>query len=101
MPPPHLSGKAPQWPMEDAIVFAMCLRDIPDLNKAFEKFEKLRKERTEKIVKTSEQSGKFMTSTNPILKLFKRRLLSYFIKSYAKNLDWIFSHEIDWDKKIK
>ena len=94
-------GQGAAMAMEDAIVFAMCLRDIPDLNKAFEKFEKLRKERTEKIVKTSEQSGKFMTSTNPILKLFKRRLLSYFIKSYAKNLDWVFSYEIDWDKKIK
>ena len=94
-------GQGAAMAMEDAIVFAMCLRDIPDLNKAFEKFEKLRKERTEKIVKTSEQSGKFMTSANPILKLFKRRLLSYFIKSYAKNLDWIFSYEIDWDKKVE
>ena len=94
-------GQGAAMAMEDAMVLAMCLRDIPDLNKSFEKFEKLRKVRTEKIVKTSEQSGKFMTSTNPILKLFKRRLLSYFIKSYAKNLDWIFSYEIDWDKKIK
>ena len=94
-------GQGAAMAMEDAIILAKCLRDIPDLNKAFEKFEKLRKKRTEKIVKTSEQSGKFMTSTNPILKLFKRRLLSYFIKSYAKNLDWIFSHDMNWDEKVK
>ena len=94
-------GQGAAMAMEDAIVLAICLRDMPDLNKAFKKFEKLRKKRTENIVKTSEQSGKFMTSTNPILKLFKRRLLSYFIKSYAKNLDWIFSYKVDWNEKIK
>ncbi len=87
--------------MEDAIILAKCLRDIPNWNNAFEKFEKLRKERTEKIVKTSEQSGKFMTSTNPIGKLFRRMLLPSLIKSYAKRLDWIFSYKIDWDEKIK
>ena len=94
-------GQGAAMAMEDAIILAMCLRDIPDWNNAFEKFEKLRKERTEKIVKTSEQSGKFMTSTNPIGKLFRRMLLPTLIKSYTKRMDWIFSYKIDWDKKIK
>ena len=94
-------GQGAAMAMEDAIVLAMCLRDIPNMNNAFEKFEKLRKERTEKIVKTSEQSGKFMTSTNPIGKLFRRVLLPSLIKSYTKRLDWVFSYNIDWDKKIK
>ena len=77
------------------------LRDIPQLNQAFTKFEKLRKKRVERIVKTSQQSDKFMTTTNPIGKLFRRLLLSYSIKSYIKKLDWIFSYKIDWDEKIK
>ena len=94
-------GQGAAMAMEDAIVLAKCLRDIPDLNNAFAKFEKLRKERVEKVVKTSEQSGKFMTSTNPIGKLFRRMLLPYLMKSYAKRMDWVFSYEIDWGEKIK
>ena len=94
-------GQGAAMAMEDAIILAKCLRDVPDLNIAFKKFEKLRKERVEKIVKTSEQSGKFMTSTNEIGKLFRRMLLPYLMKSYAKRMDWVFSYEIDWDEKIK
>ena len=94
-------GQGAAMAMEDAIVLAKCLRDISSLDDAFKKFENLRKQRTEKIVKTSEQSGKFMTSTNPVGKLFRRVLLPFLIKSYTKRLDWIFSHDIEWDKKIK
>ena len=94
-------GQGAAMAMEDAIVLAKCLRDISSLEDAFEKFENLRKQRTERIVKTSEQSGKFMTSTNLVGKLFRRVLLPSLIKSYAKRLDWIFSYDIDWDKKIK
>ena len=51
-------GQGAAMAMEDAVILSMCLRDIPDVNDAFTKFEKLRKKRTEKIVKTSQQSGK-------------------------------------------
>ena len=95
------TGQGAAMAMDDAVVFAMCLRDIPQLNQAFTKFEKLRKKRVERMVKTSQQSDKFMTTTNPIGKLFRKLLLSYSIKSYTKKLDWIFSYKIDWDEKIK
>lgn len=93
-------GQGAAMAMEDAVVLAKCLRDIPQLNQAFAKFEKLRKQRVEKIVKASQESGKIMTTTNPIGKLFRNMLMSYGIKSYAKKYGWIFSHRIDWDERI-
>ena len=94
-------GQGAAMAMEDAVVLAKCLRDISQLDQAFAKFEKLRKQRAEKIVKASQESGKIMTTTNPIGKLFRNMLMSYGIKSYAKKYDWIFSYKVDWDEKIK
>ena len=94
-------GQGAAMSMEDAVIMAMCLRDIPDMDDAFTKFEKLRKRRTEKIVKTSQQSGKFMTACNPFKQALRNLLLPVTISSSIKKLNWIFSYKLDWSKKIK
>lgn len=98
---PH-AGQGASMAMEDAIVFAKCLRDIPNKEKAFELFEKIRKERAEKIVKLAQQLGNMFSMTNPIQKWFRNKIIMpLFIKRGLKPADWIYLHRIDWDKKIK
>ncbi len=88
--------------IEDAAVLAKCIRDIPNLNDAFEKFEKLRKKRVEKVVKTARQNGKVLSVTNPIQKIFRGVMLSLMLKRMSISpMNWIFSYNVEWDKKIK
>ena len=95
-------GQGAAMAMEDAVVLAMCLRDIPILQQAFSIFEKLRKERTEKVVKLSIQNGDLMNASNPLKKMFRDKMLSTMLnKSIVKKMDWLFSYKIDWDEKIK
>ena len=95
-------GQGAAMAMEDAVVLAMCLRDIPTIQLAFSTFEKLRKERTEKVVKLSIQNGDLMNASNPIKKMFRDKMLSTVLnKSIVKKMDWLFSYKIDWNEKIK
>lgn len=63
--------------MEDAVVLAKCLRDLPDLNEAFAAYELLRRERTERLVAYSR--GDIRTPTG----------------------DWLYSHSIDWNESVR
>lgn len=95
-------GQGAAMAMEDAVVLAKCLRDIPNLSKAFSTFENLRKDRVEKTIKNAQQAGNLMTTRNPVKKLFRNLFLPFiFNKSIVKRMDWLFSYKIDWDKKIK
>ena len=98
---PHI-GQGASMAIEDAAVLAKCIRDIPNLNDAFEKFEKLRKKRVEKVVKTARQNGKVLSVTNPIQKIFRGVMLSLMLKRMSISpMNWIFSYNVEWDKKIK
>ena len=99
---PHI-GQGAAISMEDAVVLAKCIRDIPSMENAFEKFERLRKPRAERIVKEAQNTGKFVLTKNPIKRRFSNILLSLTLRKSAvkKRQNWIFSYKIDWDKKIK
>ena len=51
------SGQGASLAIEDAIVLAKCLRDIPDTAAAFAAFKKLRQDRVERVVKHGKRSG--------------------------------------------
>lgn len=97
---PHV-GQGAVMAIEDAIVLAKCLRDIPNTQKAFEIFEKLRKARTEKVVKMAQKYGDAFTTTNPIKKWFRNKMIPMMIKRGNEPFDWIYSYKVDWDEKIK
>ena len=98
---PHI-GQGAAISMEDAVVLVKCIRDIPSMENAFEKFEQLRKPRAERIVKEAQNTGKFVLTKNPIKRRFSNILLSLTLRKSAvkKRQNWIFSYKIDWDKKV-
>ena len=95
-------GQGASLAMEDSIILAKCLRDIPNLHSAFGTFEKLRKNRVEKIIKLSKQNGRTLTTSNRAKQILRNFILSLILNmSTIKKQNWIFSYKIDWDEKIK
>ncbi len=62
--------------IEDSVVLAQCLRDLPDPASAFAAYENLRRERVEKLVAAS--AG----------------------QDVGEESGWLYAHHIDWDAKI-
>jgi 2-polyprenyl-6-methoxyphenol hydroxylase-like FAD-dependent oxidoreductase len=96
------SGQGASMALEDAIVLAMCLRDIPDLEQAFAAYEHLRRPRTVKMHQAGVQgdSGKF--ATLPVQQWFRDLMTPVFLKLFAnpKVSDWMYSYRVNWDEPV-
>jgi 2-polyprenyl-6-methoxyphenol hydroxylase-like FAD-dependent oxidoreductase len=92
------AGQGSSLAMEDAIVLAKCVRDLPVLEDAFAAYEQLRRDRAERVVKFSRQRGNNKAASNPIARWFRDLLLPFFLKSLANSaaLDWVYTYAVDW-----
>jgi 2-polyprenyl-6-methoxyphenol hydroxylase-like FAD-dependent oxidoreductase len=97
--PPH-NGHGASMALEDAIVLAKCLRDIPEIEDALETFENLRKERVEKVAKQARQIGKQKTMTNPVKRWFRDQMMPIFLKFGTRSMDWLFAYRVEWDQQL-
>jgi 2-polyprenyl-6-methoxyphenol hydroxylase-like FAD-dependent oxidoreductase len=97
------AGQGASLAMEDAIVLAQCLRDIPELKEAFITYERLRRERVERVVQYAHSLGSWRVMTNPIQIWFWELLMPFFLKRSANptELDWIYSYKVDWDAPVE
>jgi 2-polyprenyl-6-methoxyphenol hydroxylase-like FAD-dependent oxidoreductase len=97
------SGQGASMALEDAVVLARCLRDIPDVEQAFATYEQLRRERTAKMFELGQRgdSGKFVT--RPLQQWFRDLTTPIFLKLFAnpQASDWIYSYKVDWDEPIR
>ncbi len=96
---PHV-GHGASLAMEDAIVLAKCLRDIPDVESAFEMYEKLRKQRTQKIVSLAQHLSKSKTTSNPLAAWYRDISLPSYLERSAELMDWIYSYQVNWDEEV-
>ena len=96
------SGQGASMALENAAILAKCLRDIPDLEQAFETYEGLRRDRTVKMFDLGQRSdsGKFVTG--PLQQWFRDLTTPIFLKLFAntKASDWIYSYSVDWDAPV-
>jgi len=92
---PHL-GQGASTALEDAVVLARCLRDVPRLEHAFTTFEALRRERVEKIVEQARRNGQQKAITNPVGAFIRDLMLPIFIK-LGGSLDSIYGYRPDWE----
>lgn len=97
------AGQGASLAMEDAIVLAKCLQDIPDLSPAFETYERLRRARVERMVRHGRNAGQGKVITNPIGVGFRDLLTPFFLKLFANPaaLDWVYSYTVDWEEKVQ
>jgi 2-polyprenyl-6-methoxyphenol hydroxylase-like FAD-dependent oxidoreductase len=95
------AGQGASLALEDAIVLAQCLRDIPDKRQAFSKFQELRSDRVEKIVKYSRSIGQRKHATNPIQVFIRDLMFTMFLKSANQNaLAWVHDYKVNWTDKV-
>lgn len=70
------AGQGASMALEDSVILAQCLRDLPDPPSAFAAYEGLRRERVEKLVAAS--AG----------------------QDVGEERDWLYSHHIDWAAEV-
>jgi 2-polyprenyl-6-methoxyphenol hydroxylase-like FAD-dependent oxidoreductase len=96
---PHV-GQGTSLALEDAIELARCLRDISDVAKAFAAFERLRRNRVEKLVREARRTGNRKAASNSVTRGLRDLVLPFFLKSGVKRIGEVYSHTIDWRKKV-
>jgi FAD-dependent urate hydroxylase len=73
--------------LEDAVIIAQCLRDVPRIPKALATFEQLRRERVERVVQAGASTGNLSPPAPGSRK--------------GGPPSWLFGHHIDWDTTVR
>ena len=93
------AGQGAALALEDAVIIAQCLRDLPDPQTAFATFERLRRTRVEKIVANGNR-GSTSKAVGPVGRVVRDAVLPVVFRHLAKNdsaaTRWITNHHIDW-----
>ena len=96
------SGQGASIAVEDAIVLAKCLRDIPDTERAFVAYERLRRERVEKVVAYSRRIGQSKAISNPVARWLRDQIMQFALKHFANAASHasLYTYHVDWDEKV-
>ena len=94
------SGQGASLAIEDAVVLARCLRDLPDTGEAFAVYERLRRARVERIVAHGARMSN-SKAAGPVARALRDLMLPVILKRVASGgaLAWMHDHHIDWDEK--
>ncbi len=94
------SGQGASMAIEDALVLAKCLRDLPDTARAFAAFELIRRPRVERVVAFGARSSS-SKAPGPVARMVRDWVLPLILRRVARqSQDWLFGHHIDWDARI-
>jgi 2-polyprenyl-6-methoxyphenol hydroxylase-like FAD-dependent oxidoreductase len=93
---PH-AGQGASMALEDAIVLAKCVRDIPDLERAFIAYQLLRKERVEEITLQARRTGQSKSTQNPLALWLRDHLLPLFLRLGERANRQVFEYRVAWE----
>lgn len=95
-------GQGASLALEDAIVLAQCVRDLPRLTDALATYERLRRGRAEKVVKLSRQLGQNKIAAHPVSRWLRDLTMPVALKLFAnaKSLAWLYSYNVDWNARV-
>jgi 2-polyprenyl-6-methoxyphenol hydroxylase-like FAD-dependent oxidoreductase len=96
---PHL-GQGASQALEDTIVLAKCLRDLPTAALAFARYEAMRKPRAETLVAQARRTGSQKTPPSPLMAWFRDLLMPFFLKKGAADLAWVYNYRVAWQTPI-
>jgi FAD-dependent urate hydroxylase len=96
--PTPTSGQGASLSIEDTIVLAQCLRDLPTPEVAFTRFQALRRPRVERIIKQAARINSSKTAT-PLTRILRDATLPAIMKMAAnsKQATAAYRYHIDWD----
>jgi FAD-dependent urate hydroxylase len=95
------SGQGASIAIEDALVLAKCLRDLPDRQAAFAAYVRLRRARVEQIVRRSAGIGR-TKSAGPVARRVRDLLMPIALKWFASAAAqaWMYGYHIDWNERV-
>jgi 2-polyprenyl-6-methoxyphenol hydroxylase-like FAD-dependent oxidoreductase len=95
------SGQGASMAVEDAVVLARCLRDLPDTGQAFAAYERLRRGRVERIVAHGARTSN-SKAAGPVGRALRDLMMPMILKRVARggSLAWMHDYHIDWDEKV-
>ncbi|MFM9608645.1 FAD-dependent monooxygenase [Streptomyces niveiscabiei] len=96
---PHV-GQGASMAMEDAIVLAKCLRDLPTPQRAFAAFQAIRQDRVEKIIKEGRRTGNQKAAPNGLARAVRDLVLPFFLKLGVKATIPVYSYRVSWEEKV-
>jgi 2-polyprenyl-6-methoxyphenol hydroxylase-like FAD-dependent oxidoreductase len=93
------TGQGASMAIEDAVVLAQCLRDLPPAA-AFARFETIRRPRVERVVAEGVRSSR-LRSAGPVTRLVRNLVLPLVLQRAAgsgdDSLAWMHRHHIEWN----
>ncbi|GAA3030384.1 FAD-dependent monooxygenase [Streptosporangium longisporum] len=95
------AGQGASMAIEDAVVLATCLRDVPGTRDAFAAFERLRRDRVEKVVAQGRRNGS--GKAPGVAGAFVRDLvLPVIMRQVAKGnaMAWMYDYRVSWDTPV-
>src|SRR5215216_3318551 len=95
------SGQGASMAIEDAVVLARCLRDLPDTPQAFTAHEKLRRGRVERIVAHGARTSN-SKAAGPVSRVLRDLMMPFVLKRVAngESLAWMHDYHIEWQEKL-
>lgn len=99
--PSSKAGQGASMALEDAITIAKCLRDLPDVPRAFATFESLRKQRVETLYKKIRRSNETRLSRTAAGRLIADLVLPISLRISARVTSSMYDFHIDWDEPIE
>jgi FAD-dependent urate hydroxylase len=95
------SGQGASMAIEDAVVLARCLRDLPGTGQAFAAYERLRRARVERIVAHGARTSN-SKAAGPVGRALRDLMMPLILKRVARgeSLAWMHDYHIDWDAKV-
>jgi 2-polyprenyl-6-methoxyphenol hydroxylase-like FAD-dependent oxidoreductase len=97
------SGQGASMAVEDAVILAKTLRDLPTAAAAFAAYEHLRRERVERVVAAGARWSNTKVA-GPITRVFRDLAMPLFLRRAAGDGDdtlaWIHQHRIDWEAPV-
>jgi FAD-dependent urate hydroxylase len=95
------SGQGASMAIEDAVVLARCMRDLPNTGQAFAAYERLRRARVERIVAHGAKTSN-SKAAGPVGRVLRDLMMPLILKRVARgeSLAWMHDYHIEWDAKV-
>lgn len=95
------SGQGASLAIEDAVMLARCLRDLPVASEAFATYQRLRQDRVQKVYETAKKTNS-SKAAGPVGRVFRDLLLPVFAKKMAKPeaTAWLHRYHIAFNEPV-
>jgi len=97
------SGQGASLALEDALVLAMCLRDVPDPVRALRAYEGVRRDRVERVVAEGRRRGGTKLATGRVRTALRDLFLPVLFRVISRfdQHGWVFGHRIDFSETVR